>query len=67
MEKNKEIRWVGSAYDDLLGFPDEPRRDAGFRLSKVQAGLEPGDWKPFEDVGAALRKFASGTAAESFG
>ncbi|MFT7116421.1 MAG: phage-related protein [Rhodoferax sp.] len=24
-----------------MGFPDEPRRDAGFQLSKVQAGLEP--------------------------
>lgn len=23
----KEIRWVGSAYDDLVSFPDEPRRD----------------------------------------
>lgn len=43
MEKEKEIRWVGSAYGDLVGFPDEPRRDAGFQLSKVQAGLEPED------------------------
>src|SRR3989442_6372654 len=46
MEKEKEIRGVGSAYDDLVGFQDEPRRDAGFQLSKVQAGLEPEDWKP---------------------
>lgn len=27
MTKEKEIRWVGSAYDDLVSFPDEPRRD----------------------------------------
>ena len=26
MSDKKEIRWVGSAYDDLLAFPDEPRR-----------------------------------------
>ena len=24
----KEIPWVGSAYDDLVRFSDEPRRDA---------------------------------------
>ncbi len=56
MEQYKEIRWVGSAYDDLLGFPDPARRDAGFQLSKVQAGLEPEDWKPFNDVGAGTQE-----------
>ena len=33
MSNEKEIRWVGSAYDDLLAFPDEPRRSAGFQLA----------------------------------
>lgn len=26
----KEIRWVGSSYDDLLAFPKAPRKEAGF-------------------------------------
>jgi phage-related protein len=52
----KEIRWVGSSYDDLLAFPDESRRQAGFQLGKVQAGLEPEDWKPFNEVGAGTRE-----------
>lgn len=56
MEHDKEIRWVGSAYDDLVNFPDEPRRDAGFQLGKVQAGLDPEDWKPFDGVGAGTRE-----------
>ena len=56
MNQEKEIRWVGSAYDDVLAFPDEPRREAGFQLGKVQAGVEPDDWKPFEDVGAGTRE-----------
>ncbi|MEI2417790.1 type II toxin-antitoxin system RelE/ParE family toxin [Orrella sp. JC864] len=56
MELEKEIRWVGSAYDDLVCFPEAPRREAGFQLSKVQAGLEPEDWKPFDDVGAGTRE-----------
>jgi phage-related protein len=56
MEREKEIRWVGSAYEDLLGFPDDARRQAGFQLGKVQAGVEPDDWKPFDGVGAGTRE-----------
>jgi len=52
MDDEKEIRWVGSAYDDLLAFPKDARKEAGFQLGKVQAVLEPTDWKPFDDVGA---------------
>jgi phage-related protein len=52
----KEIRWVGSSYDDLLSFPKAPRKEAGFQLGKVQAGLEPNDWKPFDEVGAGTRE-----------
>lgn len=53
---DKDIHWAGSAYDDLLNFPPEPRRKAGFQLSKVQAGLEPDDWKPFDEIGAGTRE-----------
>jgi phage-related protein len=52
----KEIRWVGSAYDDLLAIPKEARKEAGFQLGKVQAGLEPADWKPFDDVGSGTKE-----------
>jgi phage-related protein len=49
MDDEKQIRWVGSAYDDLLAFPKDARKEAGFQSGKVQAGLEPADWKPFDD------------------
>jgi phage-related protein len=52
----KEIRWVGSSYEDLLAFPKAPRREAGLQLGKVQAGLDPTDWKPFDEVGAGTRE-----------
>ena len=65
MGDEKEIRWVGSAYDDLLAFPQDPRKEAGFQLGKVQAGLEPTDWKAFDDVGAGTKRFASKTRAAS--
>ncbi len=56
MDQGKEIRWVGSSFEDLKAFPDEPRRQAGFQLRKVQAGLEPSDWKPFDEVGPGTRE-----------
>lgn len=56
MDDEKEIRWVGSAYDDLLKFPDDARKEAGFQLGKVQAGLEPADWKPFNEIGAGTKE-----------
>ena len=46
----------GGSYDDLLAFPKEARKEAGFQLAKVQVGLEPTDWKPFDDAGAGTRE-----------
>ncbi len=48
----KDVRFVGSSLDDLRQFPAGVRREAGFELSNVQAGLQPGDWKPMNTVGA---------------
>lgn len=56
MHDEKEIRWLGSSYEDILDFPLDPRREAGFQLGKVQAGLDPDDWKPFDDVGPGTRE-----------
>ena len=56
MDNEKQIRWVGSAYDDLLAFPKDARKEAGFQLGKIQAGLDPIDWKPFDDVAAGTRE-----------
>ncbi len=63
---DKEIRWVGSAYDDLLAFPKASRKEAGFELGKVQAGLEPNDWKPFDEVGAGTREIRISDASGIF-
>jgi len=53
---DKEIRWVGSSYDDLLKWLPEPRREAGFQLGRVQVGLDPTDWKPFDNVGVGTKE-----------
>lgn len=62
----KEIRWVGSSLDDLLAFPKAPRKEAGFQLGEVQAGLDPTDWKPFDEVGAGTREIRIGDAKGIF-
>ena len=54
MDDEKQIRWVGSAYDELLAFPKDARMEAGFLLETVQAGLDPADWKPFDNVAAGI-------------
>lgn len=56
MEQDKEIRWVGTAYHDILEFLAEPRKEAGFQLGKVQAGLDPDNWKPFDEVGPGTKE-----------
>jgi hypothetical protein len=40
LQHEKQIRWIRSAYDDLLAFPKNARKEAGFQLGKVQAGLD---------------------------
>jgi phage-related protein len=56
MRVEKDIRWIGSAYADLLAFPADARREAGFQLGKLQAGFDPAVWKPFDIVGARVRE-----------
>ena len=66
MDDEKQIRWVGSAYHDLLAFPKEARKEAGFQLGKVQAGLDPADWKPFDELGAGTREIRIREASGSY-
>jgi len=43
-----------------------PRKEAGFQLGKVQAGLEPSGWKPFDEIGAGTRELRIGDAKGIF-
>src|SRR6266511_2282137 len=44
----KELRWIGSALDDLRDLPDEIRHDFGHALWMVQKGETPPNASPFE-------------------
>ncbi len=63
MKSDKEIRWEGSSFADLLKFSAPVRKEAGFQLGKVQAGQEPDDWKPFDDVGSGTKEIRIRDAA----
>ncbi|UJD76981.1 cytoplasmic protein [Photorhabdus luminescens] len=52
----KEIAWIGSSYEDLLAFPTDARKDAGYQLHRIQHGVDPEDWKPFSDIGSGVKE-----------
>ncbi|MBS9438743.1 type II toxin-antitoxin system RelE/ParE family toxin [Photorhabdus noenieputensis] len=52
----KEIAWIGSSYEDLLAFPTDARKDAGYQLHRIQHGIDPEDWKPFSDIGSGVKE-----------
>ena len=60
----KSLYWIGSALDDLRGFPDVVRRAAGYELGQVQQGLMPRDWKPMTTVGAGVYEIRLHTGVE---
>jgi phage-related protein len=47
----KQVRFIGSAKDDLSAFPRAARIRAGHELFMAQAGRDPDDWKPLPVVG----------------
>ena len=52
----KSVTWMGSSLDDLVAFPPDARRNAGYQLERVQRGEEPFDWKPMSSVGPGVRE-----------
>ena len=56
--------WLGTARDDLRGFPADARQVAGFQLWRVQRGLEPNDWKPMPVVSLGVREIRVRTDLE---
>lgn len=56
MNALKAVIWMGSSKDDLIAFPADARRDAGYQLENVQRGSQPPDWKPMTSVGPGVRE-----------
>ena len=54
----KRIFWLGSSFDDLLGFSKPAKQNAGYNLDKIQRGHEPQDWKPMTSIGKGSKRIA---------
>lgn len=62
----KPIVWIGSSKIDLMAFPDDARREAGYQLDKVQRGEDPDDWKPMKTIGPGVREIRIQEACGAF-
>jgi phage-related protein len=52
----KQVKWLGSSRENIRDFPQDPRREAGYQLERVQAGKDPADWKPMPSVGLGVKE-----------
>ena len=53
-EQLKPLKWIGSAWSDLMRFPESARREAGYQLFLVQGRGVPDDFKPVIGIGAGV-------------
>ena len=56
MGSEKPIYWMGTSLKDLMAFPDTVKKEAGYQLHRVQNGLNPENWKPFQTVGVGTKE-----------
>ena len=52
----KPLEWLGDSLDRVRSFPADARREAGYQLRRIQAGLPPANWKPMPSVGAGVQE-----------
>ena len=53
---DKPIYWIGNSKEDIVLFPQDARRKAGFQLRAVQKGNSPTDFKPMSIVGKGVKE-----------
>lgn len=62
----KPVAFLGDSLDAIRSFPDDPRREAGFQIDRIQRGLDPDHWKPMVTVGAGVREIRLGDVHGAF-
>ena len=61
---DKILLWIGASFEDLMEFPPDARRAAGYELRRVQRGLMPTDWRPLSGVGSGVNEARIHTGTE---
>ena len=62
----RPLEWIGSAYKDLLAFPEDARRDAGYALGLAQLGEKHLDSKPWQGEGPGVFEFVQAVEGNAF-
>jgi phage-related protein len=62
----KPVVFLGDSRARIRDFPETTRRQAGMELRRVQAGLDPSNWKPMAGVGSGVREIRIRDAAGAF-
>jgi len=62
----KPVAFLGDSLDAIRSFSDDPRREAGFQIDRIQRGLDPDHWKPMATVGPGVREIRIGDAHGAF-
>lgn len=52
----KPIAWVGTSLEDLIAFPVDAKKEAGYQLHRIQNGYFPEHFKPFKQVGIGVNE-----------
>ncbi len=52
----KDVIFLGDSRSAIRSFPQAARLRAGLDLQRLQAGLDPHDWKPMKSIGAGVRE-----------
>ncbi len=52
----KIVRWLGNSLDTVKNYTSDTREKVGRELRRVQAGLQPTDWKPMANIGLGVQE-----------
>lgn len=65
-EDEKELRFWGASYNELMAFPRTVIQDVGYQLGRIQQGREPNDWKWMQSIGAGVQEISLWDASGTF-
>jgi len=56
IDEPKPVKFIGVSLKEIINFPDDVKKDAGFNIHLIQHGQEPKDWKALKGVGRGVRE-----------
>jgi phage-related protein len=62
----KVVRFLGDSRKVIREFPEDARRDAGYQLHRIQAGLRAEDFKPMNPIGAGVEEIRISEASGKY-